>query len=87
MPDNSSMDKRRFAGILPTACLAAALAAGGVSRQGPLSPEVDVQALGPQAGSHVPDFSLPDQSGRIRTLASLMGPKGAMLVFSRSADW
>jgi len=48
---------------------------------------VDVSALGPQAGTAVPAFSAPDQDGRVRTLASIMGPKGAMLVFSRSADW
>jgi hypothetical protein len=44
-------------------------------------------ALGPEAGSPVPDFSAPDQSGQARTLKSVMGPKGAMLVFYRSADW
>ena len=47
----------------------------------------DVQKLGPQIGARVPDFTLFDQSGRRRTLQSLMGPKGLMLVFSRSADW
>jgi peroxiredoxin len=35
----------------------------------------------------VPDFSLPDQQGRTRTLQSIAGPRGAMLVFVRSADW
>lgn len=47
----------------------------------------DVQKLGPQVGTKVPEFSLPDQTGQIRTLASVMGSKGAMLVFYRSADW
>jgi cytochrome oxidase Cu insertion factor (SCO1/SenC/PrrC family) len=47
----------------------------------------DVQKLGPQVGSRVPDFTLLDQKGQQRTLASLMGPKGLMLVFFRSADW
>ena len=47
----------------------------------------DVQSLGPQVGTRVPDFTLADQRGRPRTLASLMGPKGLMLVFIRSADW
>lgn len=47
----------------------------------------DVQKLGPQVGSRVPDFTLVDQRGQSRTLASLMGPNGAMLVFFRSADW
>jgi cytochrome oxidase Cu insertion factor (SCO1/SenC/PrrC family) len=47
----------------------------------------DVQKLGPQIGTRVPDFTLLDQKGQSRTLASLMGPKGLMLVFFRSADW
>jgi hypothetical protein len=42
---------------------------------------------GPAVGSPLPDFSAPDQTGRIQTLKSIMGPKGAMLVFYRSADW
>jgi len=47
----------------------------------------DVTKLGPQVGEKVPDFSLPDQHGQTRTLSSLMGPKGLVLVFNRSADW
>jgi len=47
----------------------------------------DVQKLGPQIGTRVPDFTLLDQKGQSRTLASLTGPKGLMLVFFRSADW
>jgi peroxiredoxin len=47
----------------------------------------DVQKLGPQIGARVPDFTLFDQQGQPRTLASLMGPQGLMLVFFRSADW
>ncbi len=48
---------------------------------------VDVSKLGPQAGEQVPGFSLKDQTGKTWTLPSVMGPKGAMLVFYRSADW
>lgn len=48
---------------------------------------VDVSKLGPQVGTPVPDFALTDQNGKIWTLQSLIGPKGAMLVFYRSADW
>lgn len=50
-------------------------------------PTPDIQKLGPQVGTRVPDFTLLDQKGQSRTLASLMGPKGLMLVFFRSADW
>ena len=48
---------------------------------------VDLSKLGPQVGQRVPDFNLKDQSGNSRSLQSIMGPKGAMLVFYRSADW
>jgi cytochrome oxidase Cu insertion factor (SCO1/SenC/PrrC family) len=48
---------------------------------------VNVQALGPQVGARIPDFTLVDQSGTPRTLRSLMGSKGLMLVLFRSADW
>jgi peroxiredoxin len=47
----------------------------------------DVRAVGPQVGARVPDFTLSDQQQRSRSLQSLMGPRGLMLVFSRSADW
>ena len=42
---------------------------------------------GPAVGSTVPEFSAPDQTGKIQTLKSIMGPKGVLLVFYRSADW
>jgi hypothetical protein len=42
---------------------------------------------GPGVGQQVPAFSAQDQEGRNQTLKSIMGPKGAMLVFFRSADW
>jgi hypothetical protein len=44
-------------------------------------------STGPEVGSTVPDFTAQDQAGRTQTLKSIMGPKGAMLVFFRSADW
>lgn len=49
--------------------------------------KIDVSRLGPQVGQRVPDFNLRDQAGRMRNLQSVMGPRGAMLVFFRSADW
>ena len=48
---------------------------------------IDVSKLGPQVGDRVPDFTLNDQTGTARTLKSIMGRRGAMLVFVRSADW
>jgi hypothetical protein len=49
--------------------------------------QVDIAKLGPQVGQRAIDFSLPDQNGRLRTLKSVAGPQGTMLVFFRSADW
>ena len=48
---------------------------------------IDVASLGPQVGEQVPGFSLPDQNGEMRALESISGPRGAMLLFHRSADW
>jgi len=48
---------------------------------------VNVASLGPQVGESVPNFTLPDQNGRERTLESILGPNGAILLFHRSADW
>ena len=42
---------------------------------------------GPDVGQQIPAFSAKDQESRNQTLKSIMGPKGAMLVFFRSADW
>jgi cytochrome oxidase Cu insertion factor (SCO1/SenC/PrrC family) len=61
---------------------------GGAAGAQDLEPsQIDVSQLGPQVGEVVPDFSLPDQNGEIWTRDSIMGPRGAMLVFIRSADW
>ena len=62
------------------------LTAGGQSGE-PVRQAIDVSTLGPQVGEQVPDFSLTDQTGRTRDLPSIMGPRGAMVVFVRSADW
>lgn len=67
------------------ALLAGLLPQMPVTAQSPA--KIDVSKLGPQVGARVPDFSLKDQSGTTWTLQSIMGPKGAMLVFYRSADW
>jgi len=42
---------------------------------------------GPAIGSKLPDFEASDQDGTRHTLRSLLGPKGAIIVFFRSADW
>jgi hypothetical protein len=42
---------------------------------------------GPPVGSTAPGFEAKDQDGRTRSLSSLLGPNGALLVFFRSAGW
>jgi peroxiredoxin len=44
-------------------------------------------STGPAIGAAVPAVEAPDQTGKSRTLPSILGPKGAILVFYRSADW
>jgi hypothetical protein len=44
-------------------------------------------SAGPQVGQRLPEFRLPDTSGRMRTFADLTGPDGLVLVFNQSADW
>jgi hypothetical protein len=48
---------------------------------------IDARDYGPPVGSQMPGFDLKDQDGKGHTLASLLGPKGAVIVFFRSADW
>lgn len=77
---------RKFFGVLLLAV--AWLPAGLLSVGAPQVPaQVAIQPLGPQVGERVPDFQLQDQFGKTWTRDSIMGPKGAMLVFFRSADW
>lgn len=63
--------------------VAIALVITGVFAQTP----IDLDRIGPAVGTTVPDFSLPDHAGTPRRLHALLGPKGGLLVFSRSADW
>jgi cytochrome oxidase Cu insertion factor (SCO1/SenC/PrrC family) len=76
------------AAVLFSALLLLRIADAAAGRQAPSDASLpDVQKLGPRIGERIPDFSLTDQHGQTRTLASLMGKNGLMLVFFRSADW
>ena len=69
--------------------LAAALIPGlpGQTRLRPI-PKLDENIkTGPAVGTKIPAFDLPDQSGKRRTFENVRGPKGAILLFHRSADW
>jgi hypothetical protein len=61
--------------------------AGVVSLAAAQEEAPDPTRLGPQVAERVPDFTLPDPTGKTWTLSSIMGPNGAMLVFYRSANW
>ena len=74
--------------VLPAALALFVVTLGaGPQPSQPMRQAIDVARLGPQVGARVPNFDLTDQNGRSWTLQSSMGPKGAMLVFFRSADW
>jgi hypothetical protein len=49
--------------------------------------QVEGLKTGPDVGRKVPNFTLPDQNGKPWSLGQLMGPKGLVLSFQRSADW
>jgi hypothetical protein len=83
-------DMRRLLG--PALALAIAATAqtpvpASAQRPAPAGDRVEIDALGPQPGAPAPAIRLPDHLGAERTLASLAGPRGTMLVFFRSADW
>ncbi|HEU5182186.1 MAG TPA: hypothetical protein VFW45_15485 [Candidatus Polarisedimenticolia bacterium] len=52
-----------------------------------VGPEVLVEPRGLPLGAHVPAFHATDQSGRPSSFESLVGPRGLVLLFVRSADW
>jgi hypothetical protein len=70
-----------FVALLLTGLLALPVSA----QQNPSS--IDVAQLGPQVGDQIADFRLEDDRGEVWTRDSIMGPDGAVLVFSRSVDW
>ena len=49
--------------------------------------DVPVEQRGLPIGAKVPDFRAPDQRGRIVSFDALVGKKGLLLLFVRSADW
>lgn len=70
-----------------SACLVGPVSWSAAQTQASAPSRVDLAAVGPQVGQQVPEFRLTDQNGQVWTRESIAGPKGAMLVFFRSADW
>jgi len=42
---------------------------------------------GPAVGDRIPPFKAIDQNGKTQNFRSIQGPKGALILFFRSADW
>jgi peroxiredoxin len=75
------MNRRTF--LLESTVLA--LGAALIAQQAVANPDFE---LGPPVNSKAPDIGTPrDFTGQPRSLASLMGQKGLVLFFFRSADW
>lgn len=49
--------------------------------------EAPPTSTGVPVGKKIPDFSLPDQNGKLHDFNSIKGPQGAAIYFMRSADW
>ena len=80
--------RRARTGVVAGLVLLAIGAGEARARQsGTAATHIDLERLGPQVGTSLPDFTLRDQRGEPRSLKSLLGPKGALIVFFRSADW
>ena len=47
----------------------------------------DNMQTGVAVGERIPPFETVDQNGRHWTFDTIKGPKGAVLLFFRSADW
>ncbi len=53
----------------------------------PLDPTDDDAQMGIEVGARIPEFRAVDQNGKEWDFDALKGPKGAVFVFHRSADW
>ena len=42
---------------------------------------------GPAIGETIPEFEAEDQNGKLISFQNIIGPKGAVILFHRSADW
>jgi cytochrome oxidase Cu insertion factor (SCO1/SenC/PrrC family) len=80
---------RRSPSVLVLGLAMLAITAGQARESQSAGPaaNVDVESVGPTVGTRLPDFNLRDQRGELHSLKSLLGPKGGLIVFFRSADW
>ena len=73
---------KNLAGLWLAASLLLTMSVASAQREA-----IDLSTRGPLVGEAIPEFSLPDQNGKVWTQDSILGPNGMMLVFIRSADW
>jgi hypothetical protein len=73
--------------VVAAVFVTAGLSLASAQQSGSPASKIDLERTGPQIGARLPDFVLRDQRGQTHSLRSLLGPKGAMIVFFRSADW
>ena len=59
----------------------------GVSANTGAGPVPDQIRTGPEVGQAIPPFDALDQNGQRQTFETIRGPRGALIVFYRSADW
>ena len=52
----------------------------------PIDPKLGF-STGPNINEKVPEFSLADQDGIIKSLTEMIGENGALILFFRSASW
>jgi len=73
-----------FVVVLFTATLAASQEPEGFDRPDPSDDNV---TTGPAVGEEIPGFQAVDQNGTLLDFETIKGPRGALLLFYRSADW
>ena len=74
----------RLAGALALAVWTLVCAAAPVQAADREQPALNT---GPKVGDPIPAFEVADSSGKPQTFETLRGPKGLLLLFTRSADW
>ncbi len=77
----------RWMNPVPLAMMFMTASPGGASSpQLPFDQDKDVRT-GPEVGERIPAIKAMDQNGRWVDFEDIKGPKGAVIVFHRSADW
>jgi peroxiredoxin len=73
--------------LLCSVAFQAAFAQEDRARAHPLPPMAKNARSGPAVGAKIPAFEVMDIDGKAHTFETLRGPRGLVLLFSRSADW